>query len=632
MKNLLIVLILFFYTVTLAAQLPSLRIPRDVQKAYQNGTRSYDGRPGKNYWSNRADYSINVSFDPTSRLLKGREVITYYNESPDSLGKIVMRLYADIFKKGAVRDWPANPDDLHNGVNIEFLSLNGTVRNLKADDSGIQHRGTNMIVELNTPLPPASPLVIGVNWSFTLPEKSRLRMGMYDSSSFFIAYWYPQIAVYDDVDGWDRYNYGGLQEFYNDANTFDVHISVPEKFTVFASGILQNAKELLPQTIYKRYQKGLTSETVVHLIDSSDVKEQRFTVNPASKKWHFKGKNIPDFAFALSDHYLWDMTSLVVDSASGRRTVVQTGYKKESADFYDVINIARSSLLYFSGELPGVPFPYPRLTVFNGGGGMEFPMMVNDGSSNRLSGTVHVTSHEIAHSYFPFYMGTNERKYAWMDEGWATMLPDVIQHRLAPGYDPIARTMKRFTEVSGTELDIPIMVPTIVYGSNVFRPSYRNAAYSRPGTAYLMLQNVLGEKLFAKALQEYIRRWHHKHPIPYDFFFTFDEVSRQDLSWFWKPWFFDFGYPDLGIKKVQRTKIGTDIIIEKIGRLPVPIHLELETEDGELLTVDKSAAVWKEGHSEFGIHLDIFKKLKSVHLGSSHIPDVNAENNVLITR
>ncbi len=632
MKNLLIVLILFFYTVTLAAQLPSLRIPRDVQKAYQNGTRSYDGRPGKNYWSNRADYSINVSFDPTSRLLKGREVITYYNESPDSLGKIVMRLYADIFKKGAIRDWPANPDDLHNGVNIEFLSLNGTVRNLKADDSGIQHRGTNMIVELNTPLPPASPLVIGVNWSFTLPEKSRLRMGMYDSSSFFIAYWYPQIAVYDDVDGWDRYNYGGLQEFYNDANTFDVHISVPEKFTVFASGILQNAKELLPQTIYKRYQKGLTSETVVHLIDSSDVKEQRFTVNPASKKWHFKGKNIPDFAFALSDHYLWDMTSLVVDSASGRRTVVQTGYKKESADFYDVINIARSSLLYFSGELPGVPFPYPRLTVFNGGGGMEFPMMVNDGSSNRLSGTVHVTSHEIAHSYFPFYMGTNERKYAWMDEGWATMLPDVIQHRLAPGYDPIARTMKRFTEVSGTELDIPIMVPTIVYGSNVFRPSYRNAAYSRPGTAYLMLQNVLGEKLFAKALQEYIRRWHHKHPIPYDFFFTFDEVSRQDLSWFWKPWFFDFGYPDLGIKKVQRTKIGTDIIIEKIGRLPVPIHLELETEDGELLTVDKSAAVWKEGHSEFGIHLDIFKKLKSVHLGSSHIPDVNAENNVLITR
>ena len=293
-----------------------------------------------------------------------------------------------------------------------------------------------------------------------------------------------------------------------------------------------------------------------------------------------------------------------------------------------MINIARASIRYFSSELPGVAFPYPRLTVFNGGGGMEFPMMVNDGSSNRRSGTVHVTSHEIAHSYFPFYMGTNERKYAWMDEGWATMLPDVIQNRLAPDYDPINRTMKRFTEVSGTELDIPMIVPSIVYGSNVYRPSYRNAAYSRPGAAYLMLQNVLGEKRFAKALQEYIRRWHHKHPIPYDFFFTFDDVTGQDLSWFWKPWFFEFGYPDLGLKEIRGTKTGTDIIIEKIGLLPVPIHLEMETEDGETLTVDKSAAVWKDGRTEFGLHLDLVKKLKRVRLGSSHIPDVNPENNL----
>ena len=632
MKDHFLYLFLFMLSFTLWAQSTSLRIPLDIQSAYQNGTRAYDGQPGKRYWSNHSAYKMKVTFDPVSRLLKGRSVITYHNESPDTLDKIVLRLYADIFKKGAVRDWPANPDDLSDGVNIEFLSLNGTVRDLNAEDNGIQRQGTNMSVQLDDPLPPAAQLIMGVNWNFTLPEKSRLRMGMYDSSSFFIAYWYPQVAVYDDINGWDRYNYGGLQEFYNDANTFDVHISVPNNFTVFASGLLQNPQELLPDDIYKRYQKGLTSDSVVHLLDSSDVQTRRFTINPAGKDWHFIGKTIPDFAFALSDHYLWDMTSLVVDSASGRRTVVQTGYKKESSDFYDVITIARASLRYFSSELPGVPFPYPRLTVFNGGGGMEFPMMVNDGSSNRLSGTVHVTSHEIAHSYFPFYMGTNERKYAWMDEGWATMLPDVIQHRLAPNYDPIARNIKRFSEVSGSELDIPMMVPTIVYGSNVFRPSYRNAAYSRPGAAYLTLQNILGEKLFAKALQEYIRRWHHKHPIPYDFFFTFNEVSGQDLSWFWKPWFFDFGYPDLGIKKIHRTKTGTDIIINKIGSLPVPIYLELETEDGTHLTVKKSATVWKDSNSDFGIHLDLFKKIKKARLGNGHIPDVNEKNNLWLKK
>ncbi len=627
MKNSIFFYIFFLFSATLWAQSPSLYIPRDIQTAYQKGTRSYDGRPGKNYWSNHANYSINVSFDPSSRLLAGRAVITYHNESPDTLDEIVLRLYADIFKKGTMRDWPANPDDLIDGVNIDYLSLNGAVCDLQADDSGVSRRGTNMFIDLDNPLPPASPLVIGVNWNFTLPEKSQLRMGMYDSSSFFIAYWYPQVAAYDDIDGWDRYNYGGLQEFYNDANTFDVHIAVPKTFTVFASGLLQNPRELLPETLYKRFRKGLTSDAVINILDSSDVKKRRFTINPDSKRWHYKADNIPDFAFALSDHYLWDMTSIVVDSASGRRTVVQTGYKKESKDFYDVINIARASIRYFSGELPGVAFPYPRLTVFNGGGGMEFPMMVNDGSSDRRSGTVHVTSHEIAHSYFPFYMGTNERKYAWMDEGWATMLPDVVQSRLAPDYDPIARTMKRFTEVSGSELDIPMMVPTIVYGSNVFRPSYRNAAYSRPGAAYLILQNVLGKELFAKSLQEYIRRWHHKHPIPYDFFFTFDDVSEQDLSWFWKPWFFDFGYPDLGIKEIKRTKTGTDIVIEKIGLLPIPVHLKLETADGETITVDKSAAVWRDGRNEFGIHLDLFKKIKSARLGGDHIPDVNPENN-----
>ncbi len=629
MKIYLLAAIILSTVILTQAQNPSLPIPRDIQKAYDNGTRSYSGEPGENYWVNHSDYSINVSLDPNSRLIKGRAVIVYYNESPDTLSEIIMRLYPNIFQKGNRRDWPVAPADLTDGVNIDYLSLDTLVQDINGDDPSIDINGTNMTVYLGTPLLPKSDLVIGINWNFILPEFTPLRMGTYDSTSFFVAYWYPQISVYDDINGWDRYQYGGLQEFYNDANNYDVKITVPENFVVWATGVLQNPKELLPSEILSRYQKGLTSDTTVHIIDSTTVANLKTPINNNKRSWHFNAQDVPDFAFATSDHYLWDMNSLCVDSVSGRRVTIQAAYKKASGDFYEVADISRASVKYFSEELPGVPFPYPELTVFNGQGGMEFPMMVNDGAADQRSGTVHVTSHEIAHTYFPFYMGTNERKYAFMDEGWAVMLPYVIQNRLATSYDPIARSVRRYNDVAGTEFDIPMVVSSIVYGPNAYRPSYRNAAYTRPGVAYLTLQNALGKELFSKALKEYIRRWHYKHPIPNDFFFTFNEVAGEDLTWFWKPWFFEFGYPDLGIKDAKQTKTGIDIIIEKHGALPVPVYLELETEDGALLKLEESASVWKDGKTELIVHSKIKQEIKTIRLGNSHIPDVEISNNKL---
>jgi len=514
----------------LLAQTATLPIPLNMQAAYENQTRSLDGLPGKNYWTNHADYSIEVSLDPATRLIDGKAVITYYNQSPDTLSEIILRLYPNLFKKGGIRDWPVNPVDLHDGVTIDHLSLNTIVQDLNGVEEIISYRGTNGTIHLPNPLPPSSELVIGINWNFNLPNVTPFRMGKYDSTSFFVAYWYPQIAVYDDIDGWDRYNYGGLQEFYNDANQFDVKVSVPENFTVWATGVLQNPAQLFPEEILKRYQAALKSDATIHILDSTEVITKKFNINPDMKQWHFKANHTPDFAFATSDHYLWDMNSVVVDSTSDRRVTVQAAYKKESADFYEVADISRASIDFFSNELPGVPFPYPELTVFNGGGGMEFPMMVNDGSMTKRSSTVHVTSHEIVHTYFPFYMGTNERKYAFMDEGWAVMMPYEIQNKLEPKYDPIARSIGRYESVAGMEMDVPMSVSSIVYNANAYRPAYRNAAYTRPAMAYLMLQNVLGEDLFKEGLQEYIRRWHHKHPIPNDFFFTFNQIAGEDLS------------------------------------------------------------------------------------------------------
>ncbi len=627
-KNLVILNILLLAVVSLAQSM--LPVPLNFRPAYEKGTRSFDGRPGANYWTNSADYQINVSLNPRTHLLKGNGQITYHNNSPDTLRQIVLRSYTDIFRRGTMRDWPVDSADVGHPMQIDFLKVNDSAIAISGERNRLRRRGTNMFLKLPKALPPQSDIQLNIGWQMIFPFKTHLRMGAYDSTSFFVGYWYPQIAVYDDIDGWDIFNYGGLQEFYNDCNNFDVHISVPKHFVVWATGVLQNPKQLLPKTIYKRYEQALTSDKIVHVLDSTDVATRRYEVNPGALHWHFKAAKVPDFAFALSDHYLWDMVSLTVDPDADRRMTIHAAYKASSKDFYEVAQIARASLDYYSQELPAVPFPYPELTVFNGGGGMEYPMMVNDGSSSRHSGTVHVTSHEIAHSYFPFYMGINERKYAWMDEGWATMLPYELQHRLEPTYDPIQRSIGRYTAAAGTEMDMPMRVPTIVYGPNAFRPSYRNESYSRSGVAYLMLQNVLGKERFRLAMRTYIARWHYKHPVPYDFFFTFNEVAGEDLSWFWKPWFFDFGYPDLRLKNAEQKDGLWNFTVEKIGALPVPVKLTVTTADSNRVSIDASASVWKDGKTELVLRKKISGEVKAIELGGPHIPDANPEDNKTI--
>ena len=267
---------------------------------------------------------------------------------------------------------------------------------------------------------------------------------------------------------------------------------------------------------------------------------------------------------------------LLVDSTTNRKVFVDAAYKIESEDFYDVADISKKSIQYFSFEMPGVSFPYPCLTAFNGSGGMEFPMMINDGSASTLAGTVGVTSHEIAHTYFPFYMGINERKYAFMDEGWAVMLPFTFQERMVEDNYPRRRNVGGYQRFAGNETEMPPMIPSILLKGN----SYRMAAYSRPGLAYDYLREVLGDELFTKALQEFIKRWNGKHPLPYDMYNTFNEVTGQDLNWYWHAWFFEHGYPDLAIDRVEQQEEKIQVFISKVGSIPIPIKLKIVFEDG----------------------------------------------------
>ncbi len=627
MKAIIFFCSLLFAFINLSAQ--SLYMPLNIQKAYKQGTRSYNGKPGPKYWiNNNADYRIYVHFDPASRVVSGKEEIRYQNNSPDTLRNFVFRLYQDIYKKGNFRDFIIDKSVINSGVEIKELSVNNSNIDLSKDNHRITRRGTNLILSLPDSLLPQAEAVFNIKWQFVLPNRSQIRMGAYPDSSFFISLWYPQIAVYDDIDGWDKYSYTGNQEFYNDFNNFDVEITVPDSFLVWATGVLQNPEELLQEKYLKRYYEAQQSDSIIHIISAEDYSEGKVCKNKGEHSWHFAAEYVPDFAFAVGYRFLWDGTNLKLDN--GKKNVfISAAYLEKSKDFADVAKIARQTIKYLSDELPGSTYPYPEMTVFNGRGGMEYPMMVNDGSTSKWASTVHLTSHEITHTYFPFYMGTNERKYAWMDEGWAQMLPFALQNRLAPGYDPVSRTCGDYQKVAGTEMEVPMMVSSIVIGGNVFRPTYRNASYNRPAMAYEYLQDLLGEKLFKKALKEYIVRWHGKHPIPYDFFFTFDNVAGEDLGWYWKPWFFEAGYPDLSIKTVETSNKGVSVVIKKLGTIPIPAKVKITYADSLQDSLYQTAKIWENGNNKYTFNFKNGKKsIEKVELGSNRIPDANYENNI----
>lgn len=607
-----------------------LYIPRNIKAAYDKGTRSYDGNPGAEYWQNSSDYKIDVEIDPATYKIMGREKVIYYNNSPDSLRRIVLRLYPNIFKRGSARDYSFNPEGVTEGVTIDEIKIDGLSVNL---ENGSIFRVQNTIALLNLPktLSPNSSMNISVEWSFQLSAKSNLRMGIYDSTTIFVGYWYPQVSVYDDVDGWDFNNYDGQVEFYNDFSDFDVNITVPNKFGVWATGELSNPEEVLGKEIMKKYSSAKNSNKVVRIITTEDLSSSPIYKNNSEKNiWKFNASNVTDFAFVISDKYLWDGLQIINDSASNKKVFIQAIYPEDSPDFFDVAEVSRELIDYFSQSIPGIVFPYPTMIAFNNGslsgGGMEFPMMINNGSQEIWENTVALTAHEISHQYFPFYVGTNEKKYAFMDEGWAVMLPFNYMEEFAGINARLISTVSSYESIAGTENDIPPMAISLYLGY----PSYRNSAYNRPSIAYEFLNDMLGDDLFIKALQEFIERWNGKHPTPYDLFFTFNEVTGKDLNWFWKPWFFEFGYPDLAIEKVEIGETTAKISIRKNGTIPTPINLKLiylnETEDEYYYSSD----VWKDGDDIFIAEVDLTGILNEVQLGSLTIPDSDRENNYFL--
>lgn len=613
-----ILLSLAFFINTIASD--RLYIPVEIKKAIEKGSRTNLGVPGENYFVNQADYNIRAEFNPETNILKGEEVIFYTNNSNDTLKHIIIHLHQNMLKKGNARDWDAGDSDIHEGVIISKLLCNN--RQMTIESDRVKNNRSLIQVRLPEKLIPKAKMKFEIAWSFSFPDSLNARYGRYGEGNYLIAYWYPKMAVYDDIDGWNIHPFTGNQEFYNDPGNYSVEIKVPAEFNLCSSGILQNADDVYTTKIIDRVNRAKQTDSIISIATKEDWENKSVLKKSDDHIWKFKAEQLPDFAFAMSNNYIWDATSIW----SGNRRVLIHCFFNSAAPDTELADMARKSIGFFSEDIPAIPYPYPQLCVFESTG-MEFPALAGCVINTNKIQNYTTVSHETGHAYFPFKAGFNEQKYAWMDEGLMTFYPlFIIEKELNLNIKIFNFYIQMYNAQAGSISDVPLMVPSFDLSD---WETYTFQAYFRSSVAFYELYELTGRDKFTEGLQLFYKVWQGKHPTPYDMFNCFNKVMGEDLSWFWKPWFFDFGYADLRIGEVTAQKDKVSINVYNDGGLPVPIKMKVNLKDGDNKLVELKSDVWKSNKECYTVLLPKCE-IASIHLDTQTIPDISPQNNSLI--
>ncbi|WP_316786387.1 M1 family metallopeptidase [Pedobacter frigiditerrae] len=598
-----------------------LYMPRNVKAAYQKGTRAADGKPGKNYWQNHGKYNMEIAVNPDTKIVSGTETIDYSNNSKDTLKSITIRFVNNLHKPTSSRGGEVSEDFLSAGLTITSFKINGEVYNING-----KSWGTTGEVRLKKPLLPGQKALLNIDWNYPLSKESG-REGQIDPTSMFVAYSYPRVSVYDDYNGWDRLPHTDRQEFYNDFNDYVFSIKAPKNYVVYATGDLLNPDEVLQPEFAARLKKSYTSDEVIHIATEQDMKGGKVTLQNDWNTWKFSVNNIVDVCFALSSTYLWDAGSVIVDNKTNRRVSTQAAYDVKGTDFVNSVKNNNYALAWFSNNWPGIPYPFSKMTAFQGFADMEYPGMVNDSQMGDASFAQLVQDHEIAHTYFPFYMGINETRYAFMDEGWATTLEYLIGIA-EKGKEAADKFYKQFRVNSyikdkSAEEDQPI----ISMSTQLSGAGYGNNSYGKASLSYLALKDMLGDATFKKALHTYMDNWNGKHPIPWDYFNSMNTGSGQNLNWFFNNWFFSNNYIDLAISKVSATAGKNVLSIKNEGGFAIPFDVVITYADGTKQTLHQTPTVWKANQKLATVNFAGAKKIASIVLDGGIFMDATPVDN-----
>jgi hypothetical protein len=630
MKRIFCISAFLFFASPVFLNAQKLYMPRNIKIAYDNGTRTMQGPPGKNYWQNHGKYEINETITPSTRIVSGEENIAYTNNSPDTLRVLVIRFVNNVHKPTSPRGSQTSEDFFTTGLDITSFSVNGQSYNVNS-----KNWGTAGVVRLKEPLLPNSSVNVNISWNYPLSKQDG-REGEIDSGTFYVAYSYPRISVYDDYNGWDVIPHTLRQEFYNDFNDYTLSVKAPKNFVVWATGDLENPDEVLQPAFSKRLKDSYTSDDVIHIANLKEMQEGKVTQQNEWNTWKFSASYITDMCYAVSNHYVWDAASVVVDPKSNRRASVQAAYNDTALDFHHSVKWSQNALKYFSTKWPGVTYPFPKMTAFQGHADMEYPMMVNDAtvSDTRRFGNQGfkfaqmVQDHEIAHTYFPFFMGVNEKRYAYMDEGWATTFEYLIgQEENGKAYaDSMYKTfrIRRYINDPSAEEDQPI----ISMSTQVSGAGYGNNSYGKASLSYLALKDYLGDSTFKKALHFYMDAWHGKHPIPWDYFNCMNTGSGQDLNWFFNNWFFTNNYIDLKVDTIKKEKDFYTVNIKNVGGFAIPFDIKIVYADGQTATMHETPAVWKNNSKAQVFKISSKNIIKSVELDGGIFMDYTPEDNI----
>lgn len=619
-KKIFIAIILLCIEQNLRAQ--ELYMPRNIKNAYSNGTRSFTGAPGKAYWQNSGVYDINATVHTDTKSISGSEKIVYSNNSPDTLKILAIRFVNNYHKPLAPRSGYTSPDELTSGLDIQSFSIDG--ENYSIDS---KNWGTVAAVRLKQHILPHSSVTLNISWSYPLSKQSG-REGQIDSTTFYVAYSYPRISVYDDYNGWDMIPHTGRQEFYNDFNDYTLSVTAPKNFVVWATGDFLNPGDVLLPAIAQRLQESYTSGDVIHVATQEEMQQGKVTQQNDWNTWKFKADHITDVCFAVSNHYVWDAGSELVDAKTSRRASMQAAYNNSSEDFHHAVEWGKNAFKFFSTQYPGVPYPFVKMTAFQGYADMEYPMMVNDAHVDNFAFAQMLQDHEMAHTYFPFYMGINETRYAYMDEGWATTFEYLI------GIDEMGKAhadsvyknfrVRRYINDPSTEEDQPI----ITMSTQVNGMGYGSNSYGKASLSYLALKDLLGDDLFKTALHHYMNNWNGKHPIPWDYFYSINTGAKENLNWFWNNWFFSNNYIDLKIKSVQLKNNKAAVTIENTGGFDIPFDVTLVAKDGKEKTQHFTPSVWNKGGKTIAVTIDNSDVLRSVKIDGGIFMDATPGDNI----
>ena len=630
LNRLLVVPVLLIAAAPAAAQRP---IPypvfetRAFARAVENGTRTRTGRPGPRDWQQWAEYRLEAELEPVTRRLTGRGTVRYHNRSPDTLKVVTFQLNSELFAPDAVRN---DVTPVTSGVQLSRVAVNGRdLASAPSDSVGYSLSATRLRIRPPAPLPPGGTMEFAFTWAYVVPPDGAPRTGS-DGAVFFIAYWYPQVAVYDDVVGWQDDPYLGNAEFYMGYGDYDVALTVPAGWLIGATGTLENAADVLSPTARGRLAEARRSATPVQVVQAGE----RGTAGRRGKvTWRFRALNVRDFAFGTSDQYLWDATHAVAGDVQGDgkpdTTMIHSFYRPTAATWDKSAAYARHSIEFLSRFL--WPYPYPHMTAADGivsCSGMEYPMITCIGGPRDTLSLYSVTVHEIGHMWFPMQVGSDERRYTWQDEGLTRFNQSEGMREFFKGYDRFTQSRNNYLNLASRldgETELMRHGDRFPFGT----PAYGWASYDKMSTILVALRELLGEETFMRAYREYGRRWVNKHPTPYDFWNTFNDVSGRDLAWFWRVWFFETWTLDQAVADVRAAGDSVQITIEDRGLVPMPVRLAVTRADGTVQRLTLPVEPWLAGARRQTVALGSRSAVTKVEIDPElRFPDVERANNV----